>query len=514
MPDLSTSTLLEEATPQNEFEDEDDERTIKHKNGGTTTRRRNQRRIPVVGKGVARVGGGGRLVNKRSRPSSLYAVEEEKKDELGATDLIMSTSRDSTSTAALSPSADEAEKCDNIDDDVSSAKKADEFVAAPQAHPSKGNEEQAVLILPYVSFSSGIAHKASAKKLSSWVSMSLTLDGRDKITKFMQYACRLLAWFYNGSNSNNLFLAMRFRALYKALSESRKAFRLGRTITECTKIAEMNWGQFLLNSLVPSHVDDTDATPTYTPRPKLPRRVSSNIGFKPESSDDLGSTVISRSLRGSLIRKLSGLTQWIQKDTESPQKNDAPTWKLVGSTLKMLGLAGFWAGDNISFIAGTGFLDNYRLESAQARAQGRGDLKQRATHFGMRSYFIGSLAGLYVNARSYWTYRTEDLEQAYARLHSLEQKNETAESETDDTLGAKLQEARNSVEKARLKQFQLWLALLKSCCDIICFSNNPGVDLHLKYRGKKMNDGVHSVCGLICASTVLYNNFPNAKSRN
>eukprot|EP00978_Attheya_sp_CCMP212_P043649 scaffold288545_cov54-Attheya_sp.AAC.3 len=440
MPYLSTSALLEEATTQNEVED--DERTIKHKNGGTATRRRNQRRIPVVGKGVVRVGGGGgRLVNKRSRPSRLYAVEEEKKDELGATDLIMSTSSDSTNTADLSPSANEAEKCGNIYNDVSSAKKADQSVAAPQAHPSKGNEEQAVLMLPYVSFSSGIAHKASAKKLSSWISMSLTLDGRDKITKFMQYACRLLAWFYNGSNSNNLFLAIRFRALYKALSESRKAFRLGRTITECTKIAEMNWGQFLLNSLVPSHVEDTDATPTYTPRPKLPRRVSSNIGFKPESSDDLGSTVISPSLRGSLIRKLSGLTQWIQKDTECPQKNDAPVWQLVGSTLKMLGLAGFWAGDNVSFIAGTGFLDNYRLESAQARAQGR---------------------GFYVNARSYWTYRTEALEQAYARLHSLEQKNTTTESEADDTLAAKLQEARNGVEKARLKQFQLWLALLKS----------------------------------------------------
>ena len=49
----------------------------------------------------------------------------------------------------------------------------------------------------------------------------------------------------------------------------------------------------------------------------------------------------------------------------------------------------------------------------------------------------------------------------------------------------------------------------QSCCDVLVFSNNPGIDFHERYRGKKMNEGFHSVCGLVSAGTVLYNNFPN-----
>ena len=41
------------------------------------------------------------------------------------------------------------------------------------------------------------------------------------------------------------------------------------------------------------------------------------------------------------------------------------------------------------------------------------------------------------------------------------------------------------------------------------FSNNPGVDLHLRFGGRRMNDGLHSILGLISAGTVLYNNFPD-----
>ena len=40
------------------------------------------------------------------------------------------------------------------------------------------------------------------------------------------------------------------------------------------------------------------------------------------------------------------------------------------------------------------------------------------------------------------------------------------------------------------------------------FSNMPGIDLHLKYRGKKMNEGVQSVFGITSALTVIYNNYP------
>ncbi len=49
---------------------------------------------------------------------------------------------------------------------------------------------------------------------------------------------------------------------------------------------------------------------------------------------------------------------------------------------------------------------------------------------------------------------------------------------------------------------------LQSCCDCMVFSNNPGVDLHLHYRGRKMNERIQCVFGVTSALTVIYNNFP------
>ena len=61
--------------------------------------------------------------------------------------------------------------------------------------------------------------------------------------------------------------------------------------------------------------------------------------------------------------------------------------------------------------------------------------------------------------------------------------------------------------KANLDRVQ---ALTKSIVDIMVFGNNPGVDLFVKYRGKKNHEGLHCIGGLVSASTVLYNNFPNS----
>jgi hypothetical protein len=70
---------------------------------------------------------------------------------------------------------------------------------------------------------------------------------------------------------------------------------------------------------------------------------------------------------------------------------------------------------------------------------------------------------------------------------------------------------RGALKKIEQKHFELYLALLKSICDVTVFSNNPGIYLHLKLRGKKNHEGFHCLCGLISASTVLYSNFPNAE---
>lgn len=77
-----------------------------------------------------------------------------------------------------------------------------------------GSHSNVISLFLYLLLSSASETKASCKKLSSWIDLSLTLDGRDKITKTIQYTCRFLAWWYG----NNKFRAMRLRNLQKSLT--------------------------------------------------------------------------------------------------------------------------------------------------------------------------------------------------------------------------------------------------------------------------------------------------------
>lgn len=118
---------------------------------------------------------------------------------------------------------------------------------------------------------------------------------------------------------------------------------------------------------------------------------------------------------------------------------------------------------------------------------------------------MGGLAGLYVNLRSFWIHRNGALAEARRKHH--DESATASNDKDDDDNGAR----RGALKKIEQRHFELFLALLKSICDVTVFSNNPGIDLHLKLRGKKNHEGFHCLCGLISASTVLYNNFPNAE---
>jgi len=104
---------------------------------------------------------------------------------------------------------------------------------------------------------SGMSRKASIDALKPWVALSLSLDGRDKITKIMQYLSRLLAWRCEGlaaavaasaaalsspsalSNHEWLVLATKFRSAQAKLTESRKAYRLGRSLVELHRLRNL-----------------------------------------------------------------------------------------------------------------------------------------------------------------------------------------------------------------------------------------------------------------------------------
>jgi Peroxisomal biogenesis factor 11 (PEX11) len=345
-------------------------------------------------------------------------------------------------------------------------------------------------MLPIVSLSYGLNRKATAWSLQSWIALSLTLDGRDKITKLVQYGARFMAWWLTSSDSAN---SQRFMELYQSVAKSRKAFRLGRSVIEIDKLQSMGLVSVALWHL---RVALNDGDPRAVPksRPRLTRKASSNIGWGPSTVPSSSSRDRSfyRSLSNIGYRMYRPMVSQLSLYGPSSQPTKAPAWKIIGSALKIVGLLGFWAADNVSFLTASGFLDNYKLKTSK-RLERRQSIQTRAARFAAQSYFMGAVAGLFVNLRSYWSHRQNEIKSTQDII---------AESEDEDN--------RQAAKGAQEKQFELFLALLKSCCDVLAFSNMPGVDLHQKYRGKKMNEGFHCLCGLVSASTVLYSNFPNA----
>jgi hypothetical protein len=165
---------------------------------------------------------------------------------------------------------------------------------------------------------------------------------------------------------------------------------------------------------------------------------------------------------------------------------------VLASAVKLIGLAGFWAADNANFLAMSGLFDNYTL-SNEERIRRRDRIQSKTAVLANRSYFLGAVGGLFVTFRSYYSFKHQQMRQL------------------QEAVAAGDKEANKLLEQAKEKQFVLFTALVKSVCDILVFSNNPGLDFWTTYRGRKMNEGFHCLCGLTSAATVLYSNYPDAK---
>jgi Peroxisomal biogenesis factor 11 (PEX11) len=350
--------------------------------------------------------------------------------------------------------------------------------------------------LPLVpSWKHGMAGKASGKmRITPWFDLAMTLDGRDKITKLLQYISRFLAWYYGSVKKSSSatatiqHMAERFANLKVALTNSRKAFRLGRTVMELQKVYKMNVIATLLE------------------------RFSQQQQQQQQQQKSLSSS--------------------------NNSNNNNNITALIGTAVKCLGLAGFWAGDNVNFLASSGVLDNYNAQDDRRRLQQRKRLATQAGMFANRSYFIGAVAGLIVNARAYRLFRRQARERLWQQQQHKQQIQmdvvvERKDNDNDSLISKKKdatatsssssvsemvvsfqQQQKILLDEMQEKQFTLMVALVKSCCDVLAFSNNPGVDLWEKrLTGRKLNEGIHCVAGMISALTVLYNNFPKQQQQ-
>ena len=70
--------------------------------------------------------------------------------------------------------------------------------------------------------------------LNTITKIAFCLEGRDKITKILQYGSRLTAWYYLHQDPNHS-VGLQCHHLFKASQQARKAFRLGKSINEYKK---------------------------------------------------------------------------------------------------------------------------------------------------------------------------------------------------------------------------------------------------------------------------------------
>eukprot|EP00611_Tribonema_gayanum_P009048 TRINITY_DN18764_c0_g1_i1.p1 TRINITY_DN18764_c0_g1~~TRINITY_DN18764_c0_g1_i1.p1 ORF type:complete len:346 (-),score=121.79 TRINITY_DN18764_c0_g1_i1:259-1200(-) len=99
---------------------------------------------------------------------------------------------------------------------------------------SSKEEHRSPAVLCAVPVKDGLATKAPIS-LEAYVQTTGKLDGRDKVTKIMQYGARFLSWYFTSVTPNKA-LQERAHLLYRTTQVSRKAFRMLKVADEAVKI--------------------------------------------------------------------------------------------------------------------------------------------------------------------------------------------------------------------------------------------------------------------------------------
>lgn len=94
---------------------------------------------------------------------------------------------------------------------------------------SKGVSSKTNLLLTAII--SSLQRKSSPFNIRNLIILSSKLDGRDKITKALQYSARLIAWYYESRHYPSSF-SEPYRSIQSNFTLSRKAFRLGKFVNE------------------------------------------------------------------------------------------------------------------------------------------------------------------------------------------------------------------------------------------------------------------------------------------
>ena len=286
--------------------------------------------------------------------------------------------------------------------------------------------------------------------------------------------------------------AKQFRALQKALTQARKPFRFGKSLNEVQKLRDMgfiHWVAWYLrqhmfdddrksvmassdsSSTLESRKEESGAndynlnsTKEAAPSSKSSQPpsiiVSKDQQLQASQKDSFSSSSYIESMIYNHLSTYIDETKVAQDETGMAVSKVPPKWKVLTSALKIIGLAGFWAGDNVAYLHTTGFLCNNPKQ------------KKESALFATRSYFFACVVGLFLSAKEWAEHRNGELRNAFLHFHFVDKKckqmkmsqGNGANSDVQDELQLALTERDQCelvLDQAKKKHAKLCLALLK-----------------------------------------------------
>ena len=233
-----------------------------------------------------------------------------------------------------------------------------------------------------------IVQTASPFLLKNWIKVSLTLEGRDKLTKVLQYAARLIVWALLHNSPDNAGpmpgIAKRFKLLQSNLSQSRKAYRLGRFLGEVEKLRRVGW--FAMFAL---HAN------------------RSNNDLDDSTGDENDKT----------------LCQHQQ-------------WKTTVGAVKTVSMLLYYAADSLSFLATAGVLGDASNKSHSLSRRrilrplspsAIESIQSRATKVSNQTYLVAAIAGFSLNLEALMSYNWNN-----DTTQTIHYENDTDDDDKDD----------------------------------------------------------------------------------
>jgi len=299
--------------------------------------------------------------------------------------------------------------------------------------------------------------------LSNFVAMTLTLDGRDKVTKIIAYLSRLLAFYYSSRSPN---LSSRLASLKSALQMSRKPFRLFKSLNEVHKLR-------LLHSR-PHHGPGSAPSPGSLPLYKKVCQAGKIVGLCGFWAADN-------------VVFLTRGTPFLHPDSPDDRRRLAKRAYDFGARSYFVGalfhmVQGFVeVRGALEALRGHKRRERQRAAAAAAERRGRDDAGREGT-------------------------------EADTNLHGPPgPPGSDPNDDDDDNATAAGAGGRSSMDEESLSDLHLRLcsslvSLFKAICDVLVFSNNVG--LWRRLGGKPLNEAAVSVAGMGSAATVIFNKWP------